>query len=948
MDQVVEAIENGRCALAVSGSLLRDPEVMLALTRRGALNPMALSGPAVSPVVPVGEAGAARALGVEGGVLVLVEPERQDVQGLQALGKLIARGPHKPTVVVVSRNFNPFALGSALQGVKIEHAKGRGKAFLSKLPTPPADAPVPSLPSSAPAKKKADAVRFVFAGRDEEVEALAAILGEGGPVVVSGPSGVGRSQLVAHAAARAGLDRLPDLALGWDSGFDTLLGRLAVACDHAGQGGLLAALRDSARTPRKLVDAAVEALSAADGLAGKVMVVHRLEFALGPEADFFRRSRLELLVEALLTHPFPLRLVFVSTRQPTFHREGQGAPLRRVEVGGIKGRFLHEIFEAYKAPEFPREKFGPISERIHGHPFAAILFAATLRGAPDPDKLVDDDKFFKLKGLGDERGIARRIDKLLARLDKPQRATLALLAHARLPLDGSALADLTVSRKERLALLASGLLSFTGTAEDKQYRVHPLVAGAMSWREVHDFKAAEELAATFRELAGKASDPVWALAYRQEANRLLVGARRGRSRERLPVPDHDAVLDSVMGLMRSKNPRLDMARQRIEEVLGADPANADAWLLRAELERRAESKGEEILGALEQAADKAPVPEVFHRIAGYWLGRRKRVKAIEALQKAVEALPDEPRLHTRLASLLLQQGRRPEGLEHLQRAMELAPMLPDAYGLLGQARRAEGRIDEAEELLREAARLGADDPVQIARLVDLLLARARVDLERQDALREEARELLDRILAGDRPAPDALLLKATLVRETTGDLEQAGWLLGKARKASDRGTDRHRRVQIEAALQAMAAGRLDEAENALRDRCARDPSDHRAFAALAHVLEAREMYVPAHAEYLRARDRAPKGSVEAEEYALHLARMQAVIEAQAAGLTQPVAASPEPAPTAPVQGPQGHQRVIRRRKRGEDQPEDGSQSGASEAAEASGAPEADASDGAEA
>src|SRR5690606_34826771 len=55
MDKVIEAIEQGRAAIAISGSLLRDPEVMLALSNRASLSPMALAGPAVAPLVPVGE-----------------------------------------------------------------------------------------------------------------------------------------------------------------------------------------------------------------------------------------------------------------------------------------------------------------------------------------------------------------------------------------------------------------------------------------------------------------------------------------------------------------------------------------------------------------------------------------------------------------------------------------------------------------------------------------------------------------------------------------------------------------------------------------------------------------------------------------------------------------------------------------------------------------------------
>ena len=89
MNRVEKAIEAGRCALAVSGSLLRDPEIMLALSERAALCPMALGGHPVAPVLPVGADGIAHVVTEPGGVLVLVEPEGADVAGLNQLGQLL-------------------------------------------------------------------------------------------------------------------------------------------------------------------------------------------------------------------------------------------------------------------------------------------------------------------------------------------------------------------------------------------------------------------------------------------------------------------------------------------------------------------------------------------------------------------------------------------------------------------------------------------------------------------------------------------------------------------------------------------------------------------------------------------------------------------------------------------------------------------------------------------
>ena len=105
------------------------------------------------------------------------------------------------------------------------------------------------------------------------------------------------------------------------------------------------------------------------------------------------------------------------------------------------------------------------------------------------------------------------------------------------------------------------------------------------------------------------------------------------------------------------------------------------------------------------------------------------------------------------------------------------------------------------------------------------------------------------------------------------------------------------------------AGDFDKAEQAVRELIGRDPSNVHSFAALATILEARQQYIPAHAEYLRAKDRCHEKSLERHQIDRNLERLQALIEAQAAGLAMP---APELA-TAGVGAPKSHSRVIRRR-----------------------------------
>jgi hypothetical protein len=125
---------------------------------------------------------------------------------------------------------------------------------------------------------------------------------------------------------------------------------------------------------------------------------------------------------------------------------------------------------------------------------------------------------------------------------------------------------------------------------------------------------------------------------------------------------------------------------------------------------------------------------------------------------------------------------------------------------------------------------------------------------------------------------------ATLVRESGVDLDRADWLLKQARKHTDRHHERNMRLRLESALVDMARGKLDHAEQNVRKIIGKDPSLGAAFAGLGHILEAKEQFIPAHAEYMRAKERAAAGSPDAVFYDQQIARVQAVIEAQAAGL----------------------------------------------------------------
>lgn len=894
MSRVEAAVQEGRCVLAIGGRALQDAEVIAELRRRN-VPAVALGGDPVNPAVAITAEALLPVTSSEGALLVLVEPDATtDGKGLNALAELLAKAKHKPRVHVAAKAFNPFGLPMALRLMKLEQVKARAKDFLASLPiaaAAPVATPVHAHGGHAPAAPAVDAdktggkqaPRPLFIGREEELPALVELLGaEGGPIIVTGPPGVGRRWLVEQAIASAALKRLPDFTFGRGVGADAFLGRIAVMAQDAGDDTLAGALKnpESRPLPVELAGIAAKALQN-PALAGKVWVVFDLHRELDRrDGSLHRMGRLELTLKEILTSTSALRVVFVTNQAPTFYREGEAANLRHFKVAGLKGRELHQLFAAWHVENTPRDRFGPIVERTFGHPMLTRAFALEVAEGADLDELLKSPRHLKAENAEDLDPLRRHLKRRVEELDEPTRKALALCAHLREPGTAAELQLLGIGRNERINLLARGLLEQTPGADDRRFYVHPLIREQLDFQETSRFDVMEALAIHYAGLSSnKARSRAERLSWAQEAHRLFIEARsRGAREVSLPFADQDAVLESVHSLMRRKEPRLDIARARINEALRFDPKNTELLIADAELKAFEKGSPDAIAAAWARAAEVAPTPEVFHQEASYYLDKNQRGKAVTALEKAVALYPFDARLHRRLANLYLRQNRADDAVTTLRRAMELEPMMPDAYSVMGELLTAKGPAhwEEAAQFIEEALRLDPDSPGHVMRQAALLRYRGMMDAENRAALWADAIDKLKAVIPRDPNGARIHALLGSLIIDSEGDLDQAEWLVKKALKLLETSETLVQRARVLVRRAAFA-----DAEQLLNQAIKKEPGYHPAFAALGELMAAQGQIFMAFEHWKKARERSPKDAPERALYDVQLNQLGALIESGA-------------------------------------------------------------------
>lgn len=886
MNRVEAAIQQGRCVLALGAKSLKETEIVAEIRRRSSIPAVVLGGPAVEPAQALSAGALAAATSGPGGLVVLVEPDAvEDGKGLEQLAGLLKSGGNTPRLVVVARAFNPFMLPMGMRLMKLEQEKQRARDFLGALPVP-ASAAAPTAEDAAPAAAAADPKKkggagggqvFTFVGREKELPELIEALPGGGPLLLLGAPGVGRRWLLEKAlddlrAAGQAPTRLPDLHLQRGLGFDALAARIAEA---SGDEALRSLLRSREPVAPARILEALEAALSAPALSGQLMVVTGLDGLLGPDNGIYNQDRLGLALHLLLTGSYALRVVFIGSRAPAFYREGQARNLRTFKVEGLRGRELHGIFEAYGAGEAPRDKMGEVHNQTAGHALATRAYAIAWRDSEKRDRLFDEKKFLRLVTADNTEPLIRHLEGQLQKLDEPLARALLLVGHSPVPMTGKELVDLGVSREQRLRLCALGLLDALPVGEERRFFVHELVRDILGRRRLSEFEVMEHFAARLLEQA-RPLGGVERIALAQEANRLLVGARRPRDRVNLGYPDHDSIVDSVLGLLRGRQARPEMAAQRINEALKQVPGNPELRLLKAEA-MLAQSPNADLSAWMEESAALVPTPELYHGWATLLLGQRNgRAQAIEALRKGAAAFPQEARLRRRLGGLLAEAGRYEEADAVLREALDLEPMAPEAYSRRGEVLMAlsRERWADAEEAMRYALQLEPERGVHKARLARLLRRRAMVEEDKTEALRAEAKTLLEESLKENTRYAGPFLELALLLLDMNVDIQRADYCLRKANKLSG---GKLGGLSLAIARVLARTGHEAEAEKRIQRALKGKGKLHEAHAALGELYFNQGRIFAADKEFEQAVNLSPEDAIERPLYRRSKAQTEALI-----------------------------------------------------------------------
>ena len=185
------------------------------------------------------------------------------------------------------------------------------------------------------------------------------------------------------------------------------------------------------------------------------------------------------------------------------------------------------------------------------------------------------------------------------------------------------------------------------------------------------------------------------------------------------------------------------AEKELDFALERDPAFAAAWALQAEVhlayywwgidrtnERRERARAAIDRGrAIDPTLPELDIAEGYYH---YW-GFRNYRAALDLLEPALEAYPNDAELQKLVAFVNRRYGRFELALEHLERALELDPRGRITMAELGQTNGRLGRYERAEHYANMLRQIDPGDPQ--GRWIKALVARLR-DGDASEAVRQ--------------------------------------------------------------------------------------------------------------------------------------------------------------------------------------------------------------------
>lgn len=272
------------------------------------------------------------------------------------------------------------------------------------------------------------------------------------------------------------------------------------------------------------------------------------------------------------------------------------------------------------------------------------------------------------------------------------------------------------------------------------------------------------------------------------------------------MTDHRQRLEA--GLALHQTGRMGEAEEIYQEVLDADPANADAmhFLGLIKHQKGDLAKAVELISAALAIDNDRPTFHFNLAAALIPLGRKK--EALKAYSRAAELKPDWAEAHFSGATLLAQFGRQEEAVSGFRRAIELQSDYAEAFNGLALALASQDQLDQAEEACRKAVDLNPNLVEAWTNLGNILQDRGELPA---------AEEAQRRALSLD---PDYAIAHYNL-----GKVLAAGWRTSEAMDCYQAAIDRDQTFQD--AWHSLLMNGLylpDESEKTIYDR-------HRAWAA---------------------------------------------------------------------------------------------------------------------